>query len=126
MVVKLLKMWKHKTGTLIVLFVLFTVYTNVQSALNQEVAMNTVSEIIKAENKTKVSGGRYVSLQELHQSGLTKADYGTSSYYGFRYRVQFNDQSLIVSAEPLLYGVSGYWATGRFRVCLDQNNEPCS
>lgn len=120
---------KRLSIVILILFLFFVggaIFTNIQSAINQGIALNTVRKIIVAENEYKGTHGTYTNLQELWKSELVETDYSAGTYRGFWYQMQWQKDSYKITAEPVRYGFNGYWGTGRFSVCVDQNGEPCS
>lgn len=110
-------------GSLVLL--LLTIFSNIQSAVNQSQALMMTRRIVSVENTFKGSHGKYGSLPELWKEGLLPVNLSDSSYRGFHYVVKVEGQSFKVKAEPLIYSINGYWGTGRFMICLNQDGSPC-
>jgi len=104
---------------------LITLFSSFLSALNQSIAIETSHLVVAAENKFIMSHGRYGSLQEIWKAGYISIDLSNGSYRGFCYSVKFDEKTFRIIGEPLFYAFNGYWGTGRFMICLNQNGEPC-
>lgn len=115
-----------KITGLVLLCLLSSCYTKgIQMKLDGEMAIQSMIEIKKAQDKYKASTGRYGDLKELAAAGLIKADLTRDAYRGHRYEIRANRDTYEAFARPLDPEEASFFLdeSGRIRFSLNKGKD---